>query len=334
MEPLLSIVIPCFNVENYLQNCLDSIYDCDMSEKEFEVVCVNDASTDDTAKVIHRNSLGHTNLKVVTHSSNRGWGGARNSGLDNSSGKYLWFVDADDFVVPEKIVGLIRKCQEGDLDVCAFNYKEVYEDKSQTSCDRLVFRNSDVLNGVAFAKKHFGCDFVNHAGYVWRFIYSVDFLKHTQLYFPEKVCWEDTVYMPKSILLADRVQSVSDICYNYRRNAASISGQYHKQYRAELICQMAFCAGRDLLDYSNEIPDKELSDAFRKKAISMINGFKIHLLRTSGTQRRRFYHILDEFQVENLKPQMTAESKFCLNRFFGQMFVGVLAWVYGVKHKK
>lgn len=333
MNPILSFIVPCYNVERYLQECLDSIYVCSLPDEEYEILCIDDCSPDGSLNILKRNAEVHANLRIVSHEVNRGLGGARNTGIREAKGKYLWFVDSDDYLSLAALPKMLDLCSANNLDVLAFNYREVDETRRLIR-DTHVFHDETVSDGCSFVKKVFGRNFVNHAGYVVRFIYSVDFLKHTQLYFPEKVYWEDTVYMPKSVLLANRVQSVSDICYNYRRNAASISGQYHKQYRAELICQMAFCAGRDLLDYSNEIPDKELSDAFRKKAISMINGFKIHLLRTSGTQRRRFYHILDEFQVENLKPQMTAESKFCLNRFFGRMFVGVLAWVYGVKHKK
>ena len=331
--PRLTFVLPCYNVERYLQDCLDSIFACPLPDDEYEVLCIDDCSPDGSLSILKRNADEHANLRIVSHEKNMGLGGARNTGIREARGKYLWFIDSDDYINPSSLKEMMMQCEQNRLDVMAFNYREVNE-KCELIRDASVFPFQEVCDGYAFANNVFGDDFANHAGYVYRFIYRVDYLREANLYFPEHVCWEDTVYMPKSILSAQRIQSVPDICYNYRRNSASISGQYHRQYKAELICQMAFCAGKDLLAYSGEINDQMLSDSFKNKAVSMINGFWIHLLRASGRERRRFYQQVDEYHPDLLRPIMNNRSRLLLSPYIGRILAGTMSLAYGMKHNR
>ena len=93
----LSIILPCYNVERYIADCLDSIYTQDLTEDEFEVICVNDCSTDGTREVIE-NYASHSNLTLIDHAENLTAGGARNTGIKAAKGEYIWFVDPDDMV--------------------------------------------------------------------------------------------------------------------------------------------------------------------------------------------------------------------------------------------
>lgn len=328
----LSFIVPCYNVERYVQQCLDSIFACPLNEDEYEVVCIDDCSPDGSYEILKANEPDHPNMRIIRHTENKGLGGARNTGIREAKGQYLWFVDSDDFVSPEFIPEMIQLCVQNELDVLAFNYRDVDENGVRLK-DTKVFEQSSVMDGIAFVKHQFGDNFVYHAGYVWRFFYKTLFLKEKLLYFPERVYWEDTVYMPKSLLSAQRVQSVSDVCYNYRRNASSVSGQYHKAYPADLICQMAFCAGRDLWEYADEVPDDQIAESFRVKAKSMINGFVLNLLRSTNDQRRKFYAIKRTYPVKVLKEQMNTLSRLFLLPVIGPLSLRMASIVYNMKHK-
>ena len=95
---LLSVVVPCYNVEGYLSRCLSSLVHQDIDGSAYEVIAVDDGSTDSTGEICDRYAKEYPQVKVV-HQANRGVGAARNAGLDLARGKYLLFVDADDFMV-------------------------------------------------------------------------------------------------------------------------------------------------------------------------------------------------------------------------------------------
>ena len=290
---LITFVLPCYNVENYVQQCLDSIYECDLPENQFEVLCVNDCSTDNTACVLEENQKRYGNLRVITHKYNKGWGGPRNTGIREANGLYLWFVDADDMIDGRSLSGILHKAMAENIDVLCFNYRRVDNVGNELSAP-VVFSEMSCQDGCSFAENAFGhCGIIYHMGYVWRFLYRVDYLQSRNLFFPEMVCWEDTVFMPKAILEAERVVAVPDVMYSYRVNPNSISGTFGRTYPAKLIYEFAFAAGSDLLRFSDEVKDEPLQAAFKSMAIKRyFNGFAIHLFRTSKDERIEFYKML------------------------------------------
>ena len=89
MGVFFSIIIPVYNGEQYIKNCLDSIYRQGLGDDDFEVICVNDCSTDNTAQVISEYGKFHQNLRLINHETNRRQGGARNTGVKVAEGKYI-----------------------------------------------------------------------------------------------------------------------------------------------------------------------------------------------------------------------------------------------------
>ena len=96
--PLISIIIPCYNVEQYIEKCIDSVYDHKLSESEFELIIINDGSTDQSVAIAQELILNKSNAKIISQ-ENKGLGGARNTGILNAVGKYIIFLDADDVLV-------------------------------------------------------------------------------------------------------------------------------------------------------------------------------------------------------------------------------------------
>ena len=330
---LLTFVVPCYNVENFVQRCLDSIFACGLEEDCFEVLCVNDCSPDNTIDILRSNQNSHSNLRIINLDSNKGLGGGRNTGIREARGKYLWFVDSDDEIVTNGFADALSMAVEKDLDVLCFNYCRIDEEGKELS-RHVVFGETSVSNGYSFVNNVFGDSIVYHMGYVVRFLYRADYLRSHQLFFPEQAHWEDTVFMPKSLLLSERIASVPQVFYAYRANPDSISGVFGKAYPAKSIFDYSFCAGGDLLRFSEEVNDVGLRDAFRNTAIQKyINGFAIHLFRTSKQERKRFFELIKERdeEVRPLKQYMNLLNKVMLVPLVGPMATNLMSRVYKMK---
>lgn len=331
---VLTFVVPCYNVEKYIQRCLDSIYACGLEEDCFEVLCVNDCSPDNTIDILKSNQKSHSNLRIINHEKNKGLGGGRNTGIRESKGRYLWFIDSDDEIMTNGFADALSMALEKALDVLCFNYCRIDEEGKGLS-RHVVFGETSVSNGYSFVNKVFGDSIVYHMGYVVRFLYRTEYLRSHQLFFPEQVHWEDTVFMPKSILLAERIASVPQVFYAYRVNPDSISGTFGRAYPAKSIYDYSFCAGGGLLRFSEALEDENLRTIFKNTAVQKyINGLAVHLFRTSKKERKRFFGLIKERkeEVEPLKRYMNPINRVMLVPLIGPLAANMMSSVYLMKH--
>lgn len=128
---LISIIIPVYNVEKYLSDCLNSVLMQDLSSDEYEIVCVNDGSTDLSQSILDTYARMHQNI-VVIQKENRGVSSARNVGLKNARGKYVWFIDSDDCIVTDCLQGISLALKQYDPDMLSFPFDEVAENYKQS----------------------------------------------------------------------------------------------------------------------------------------------------------------------------------------------------------
>jgi len=274
----LSYILPVYNVERYIGDCLDGIYAQNIPEETFEVICVNDCSPDNSRDIILEYQKEHKNLILVEHNENKGLSAARNTGLLVAKGEYIWFVDSDDMVLPNVAKRLCDYALENQLDVLLFNYQDANENGVAFQiCD--FFKNTSILDGYSFVNDVFGgTGLVYHMGYVVRFLLRREYVLENELKFPEGEYWEDTVYFPKALLFANRVASLDVVGYSYRHNLTSISGG-GKVMSAQKIYDFCFKAGGGLIVFSDEVKDKRLSCALRSYAKSKyINSVLLKLL--------------------------------------------------------
>ncbi len=123
MEKALSIIIPVYNAEKYLAECLDSCLNQDIPAEDYEIICVNDGSTDGSAEILERYAREHSNVRFITQ-PNGGVSVARNTGIDAARGEYIWFVDADDLIQRNCLAGLRRRLGEAPVDKLSFGHYE------------------------------------------------------------------------------------------------------------------------------------------------------------------------------------------------------------------
>ena len=123
----LSIILPVYNVEKFLPACLDSIYNQDIAEDEFEIIAVIDGSPDNSKAVLLNYSKIHKNITLIEQ-ENSGVSVARNNGLRDATGKYIWFIDPDDLIVKNCFKKIYESLQEHNADVFEFEYDTCEED--------------------------------------------------------------------------------------------------------------------------------------------------------------------------------------------------------------
>ena len=141
----LSVIIPVYNVENYLDRCLKSVEE--QTYRDAEIIIVNDGSTDNSYEIVEKYAARNDNFIAYT-TENNGLGGARNYGLSKSSGEYVVFLDSDDYVSPDCLEKFVSAAEKNDSDIVVCNSYDVDEDGQIIRCSR-----NNIDNMTTYLKK-------------------------------------------------------------------------------------------------------------------------------------------------------------------------------------
>jgi len=216
----LSIIVPCYNVEKYVEECIRSMYNQDIPQDEYEVICVDDCSPDHSVSIIKQLQKEYSTLRLIHHERNRKLGGARNTGLKMASGKYVWFVDSDDYISPNCLLSLLNKAEENDIEVLLFDFQIVGRENIQIVDHPKI--DSAIITGeqLLYQVQSFWYKSIPTA---WNKLYLRDFLTGNKLFFADDVMYEDTDWTFRLLEKANKVLYVEKIAYNYRVNVESIT---------------------------------------------------------------------------------------------------------------
>lgn len=215
-ELLLTYIVPVYNTERYLVSCLNSIISQGMSEDTYEVLVVDDGSTDGSRDQIAAFTLLHPQVHLIIQ-ENAGVSAARNRALDQARGRYIQFVDSDDYLQMGMMDRLVKRAMADDLDVLQFNYRSI-----GLNGDMLPVapgadeETTPVMTGVDFLKDH------SLTPYVWRFLVKRDFIMSHQWYFNTSliVC-EDGAFITEFMLAAQRMACNAEAPYCYVKRSDS-----------------------------------------------------------------------------------------------------------------
>ncbi|MDD3480040.1 MAG: glycosyltransferase [Paludibacteraceae bacterium] len=218
---LLSIITTLYKSEPYLRKCLDSLLNQDLPNTDYELVLVDDGSPDNCVSIIKEEYQTKYPNIVLIRRSNGGLPEARNTGLENANGKYVTFVDPDDYVETNVYGKLINKIQNENLDMLRYNYTMVEEEtyrllpKYKESLKTVDYTDS-IVTGEAFLGERLG-----FACYVWQFISKKTLFTDNNIRFREKV-FDDADVLPRLIIHANRVTSVDTNVYYYTQRKGSL----------------------------------------------------------------------------------------------------------------
>lgn len=214
---ILSIIIPVFNVKDYLEKCVNSLIDKKLSKKDYEIILVDDGSTDGISnKICDELAKKHKNIVRVIHQKNKGIGGARNTGINEAKGSYLFFVDSDDTVLPNTPSFLIKKIKKTQADIISFNF---YTDKCNGKLE--IINTNYVHNEHPFTLSEFPEYFLSQPS-AWNRVWKKDLFTKNKLKFPNKVIFEDIRTMPKAFAMAKSIVTIEDALYIYLQRPDSV----------------------------------------------------------------------------------------------------------------
>ncbi len=206
---LLSVVIPVYNVEQYLKECLDSVFVRNV--ESMEVICVNDGSTDGSLAILERYATRHANLQIITQ-PNGGLSAARNTGLRAAKGKWVYFLDSDDWLYPNTLQKVVEVAEERQVDALCVNVLANGK-KPYYSLDARV---DEVLDSTAFMQAYFKQVHMYYMTQAWMYVFSRTFLVDNNLYFVEGLLHEDVEFTPRMLYAVERI-SLYNIPIQYHR---------------------------------------------------------------------------------------------------------------------
>ena len=298
MDKTLSIIIPCYNVEKYIEECLESV--CNDRDADIEVICVNDGSTDGTLDILEQWKQKDARV-IVINQENKGVSVARNQGLHIAKGKFIYFLDSDDKV---KDVAILEKCcekmQEDQLDILIgagrsfFETEEFYKKYSYYEKSyRIEHEYPRIMKGTELMAE------LQRNG-EWAVqqstrIYRRKFLQDNNVYYTEGQLHEDNYVTFMCMYLTDRTTAVKDVLFERRIRENSIMTQKvtHKNVEGYLV---------------NFVQDLYIIADYRDvKKPNMDMCFPLDIARRDI---KRTYRLLDEEEKKSLEERLTEEQKF------------------------
>lgn len=235
---LISIIIPVYNVEKYLRQCIESVLNQDY--KELEIILVDDGSTDRSGEICDEYANQYMNIKVV-HKKNEGLGLARNTGLEYINGKYVTFLDSDDYIDSNLVSKLYEGIQNNNVDMCKSGFRRITDEKQILA---FVSYEDKIYEGVKAKNELFPRmigsmpdkkDSIEMC--VCAAMYNSDVIKNNNLVFPSERQYisEDLVFNIHYMQHAKGACTISYVGYNYRLNPASLTQRYRED-RFEAFC--------------------------------------------------------------------------------------------------
>lgn len=330
----LSFVIPVYNGERYLPQLIESLFHQDIPEDEYEMLFVDDGSTDSSVALINSFVGKHKGVRIVCHSRNSRLATTCNTGLDNARGKYLWFVDQDDRIEQNCLGKMLQQVENQDLDLFLFNYKRIDQCGNLIDAPK-VFGDVPVTRGKIFVDAYFPNSICYYLlGYRWRVLFSRDYMIRHGIRFIDGMMYDDTTILIKSILNSDRLASVSDAYYYYRINENSIT--YARGKKGWQIYEFAFLVGKEVSAFGEECRAISLqcSEMLLKKAEDYYNGFVMELFRASIREKKVFYDLVrrNATIVNQAKPSLKVMGRVLLMPIFGPLLSVFLSGLYKMRH--
>lgn len=240
----VSVIVPVYNVEKFLPECLDSLIN--QTLKDIEIICVNDGSKDNSLTILQKYAQKDSRIKIIDQ-QNQGLSAARNSGMKTASGEFIGFVDSDDWVDLNYYEKLYNAAKKFDSDIAVGDFiregKVLKSKKLKFKSEAVYRKNADKFEQIASPKYN----------YIWNKIYKRTMLENLQIGFPVGKVYEDMYWTPIVIAKCSNLVTVPDIYYHYRKNAGSIVTQ-----KSAKVMKDCVYAEQEMLKFfeDNNIPVK------------------------------------------------------------------------------
>lgn len=212
-SPLISVIVPAYNAEEYLEQCIESLLN--QSYKNLEIIVIDDGSTDNTAQIVKQYPI-----VQYLHQHNKGLSATRNRGIELANGEYIHFMDADDLLTLDFYEKMVKAATETHSDMaCSGFHFERFPNQSQIIHHRLLFTHTEDKIKATNVCNYAAC---------WRYLFKLSFLRNNKLSFEDGRVAEDRIFSIQAVHLANKIVTVPHVLYIYknRKNAITTSKDY------------------------------------------------------------------------------------------------------------
>lgn len=268
-QTLISFIVPAYNVEQYVEQCLVSIINQGYEEDQFEIIAINDGSTDQSLRVIQQFAEKHSCVPInIIDQKNQGLSSARNIGAKHAKGEYIYFVDSDDFLVPYSLKRVLDMALQTDADVACFKSISGSKDELKERISAIkdyVSGSMEVQTGDEYIATH------NFLATVWWYIIKREYLMSLNLEFPVGRRLEDGCFTPFILLQAKRIIHIDSTIYCYVVHSASIMHNKTKEQNFSMLEDYAF-TGKSLISGHEKYGEK-MSKPTSERWLGLANSY-------------------------------------------------------------
>lgn len=279
--PKVSIIVPVYNVEQYLQECLESIVK--QTLQDIEIICINDGSTDDSLKIIKQYAQKDTRIQIIDK-PNAGYGHSMNLGFAAAKGEYIGIVESDDFIDANMFEELYSMAKTGDADIVKSDWYNYFtKTRTSTKNGRVCDYNSAITN--VYEHPEMLCTQPS----IWSAIYKREFVQNTGVKFLETpgASYQDTSVSFKLFCLAGRVLFTTKAYLYYRQD--NVNSSINNSSKALVLCK-EFEEIDKFLDENKEIKNAVLT----QKLIAQYKAYRWTIKRIARQHRKEFIHRISE----------------------------------------
>lgn len=260
-QPILSIIVPVYNVEPYLERCLLSCLHQDIPQDDYEIIVVNDGSTDGSLQVAERVAKENGNVAIISQ-KNGGLSAARNTGMKHARGKYFMYVDSDDYLFDNVLSSLLTTVEDNNLDILFFwtcfevNGKTCDTEHQPFDEHRIYTGEYALLHGMRIDS-------------VWQCVYRAQLIKELGLEFPAGRNHEDIPFDMKLYPFVKRMMFCHTMGYHYCLDRPSIMRTHNVEKRFRLIMDNLQTIGEIIMLARKDSFSKEVCDYYIRRMNSL-----------------------------------------------------------------
>ncbi len=224
--PKISVVIPVYNVEKYIEECLESVISQTFTDTE--IICVDDCGTDGSMSVVERYAQQDSRIKILRHDKNKGLGAARNTGIEEAKGEYIFFLDSDDYILPDTLKNLYENAVRTKSDITVVHVEAFADDDSEETIKRVTESNKWldklVQDNFKVTVDNYQKSIMELNCLAWGKLYKKDFIQNNNLRFIEqKVMHEDNGFWLKVCACFPDITYIDYLGVMYRMRHGAIT---------------------------------------------------------------------------------------------------------------
>lgn len=306
----LSIIIPVYNVEKYIASCLNSLLNQDLKSDEYEILIIDDGSTDNSILIASKHLDKHKNIHIHSQ-ENAGVGCARNTGLDKAKGEYVYFIDPDDYLADNVLGKILECCYANSLEILTFKSKSTFNLKikqSRTENEDLVI--SKVMDGQFYIGEY------GYANEVWWYVFKKDLVNTLNLRFIKGRWMEDAIFTLNIFLGAKNMANLPIDAHRH----VKVSGSAMTNREPNHYLKVIFDNENAAITYKPIIEDLKKSKS-NLKCIKVVKSrqqsFVFFILY------RMLFSNIHEAQIKSIFSNMKEVGAYPLNNFLGGQYKGV-----------